>query len=384
MAELAEGQGVRAEGGPVADGRFIRRVIVTVGVTLLALALALLLWYGVRVLLVGFAGVLLAVLLRGLAMGLRRLTGLPPGWALGVTILLLVGAFVGAGWLLAPSVAEQGNQLAERLPQATERVKERLAQTGWGAQALKLAGRVMPGSGGAGGGGGEGAPTTQAVRQVRSLVASTMAVVLDLLIILFLGIYLAAQPKLYVDGLAALFPRGKRGRICEVLNQLGHTLRWWLIAQGIDMLVVGAVTAVGLWLIGVPLALVLGILAALFNFIPNFGPLFSFVPAVLLALVESPEKAMYVTVFYLVLQNVEGYVLLPLLQRGAVDTPPALLIGGQVLLTLLVGGLGLALAAPLMACAMIVVKMLYVHDVLGDGVEVATGTEPPRAGGPAI
>ena len=169
-----------------------------------------------------------------------------------------------------------------------------------------------------------------------------------------------------------------------MFDQLGTTLQWWLIAQGIDMVVIGVATALGLWLLGIPLALLLGVLAALFNFIPNVGPFFSYVPAVLLALVEGPEKALYVTIFYIGLQCVEGYVLLPLLQRGAVDTPPAVLIAVQVLLTLLVGGLGLALAAPLAACAMIVVKMLYVHDVLGDPVELATRDEPARAGGPAL
>jgi len=363
---------------PVRDGGFIRRVIVVVAITLLSLAVALLLWYGVRVLLVGFAGVLLAVLLRSIAMGISRLTGLSPGWSLGITVVLLVGLFVGLGFMLAPSVVEQSSQLAERMPAALDRIKQYLASKPWGEQILKLTGSA------GGNGGAQGGATTQAVQKATGMLASTLKVVLDLFIVLFLGIYFAAQPRMYVDGLASLFPPSARPRICQVMNQLGHTLRWWLIAQGIDMIVIGAATALGLWALGVPLALVLGLLAALFNFIPNFGPLFSYVPAVMLALVESPEKALYVTILYIVLQCVEGYVLLPLLQRGAVDTPPAVLIGAQVLLTLLVGGLGLALAAPLAACAMIVVKMLYVHDVLGDPVELATRDEPARPGGPAL
>jgi len=362
---------------PARDGAFIRRVIVAVSITLLSLALAMLLWYGVRVLLVAFAGVLLAVLLRSIAMGVSRVTGLSPGWSLGITVVLLVAIFVGLGFMLAPSVVEQSSQLAQRLPAALDRIKQYLAAKPWGEQILKIAGQ-------AGGGGGQGSPTTQAVQKATGMIASTLKVLLDFFIVLFLGIFLAAQPRMYVDGLASLFPPTARPRICQVLNQLGHTLRWWLIAQGIDMIVIGAATALGLWALGIPLALVLGLLAALFNFIPNFGPLFSYVPAVMLALVESPEKALYVTILYIVLQCVEGYVLLPLLQRGAVDTPPAVLIGAQVLLTLLVGGLGLALAAPLAACAMIVVKMLYLHDVLGDPVELATRDEPARPGGPAL
>jgi predicted PurR-regulated permease PerM len=372
---------------PHDDVRFVRRVVFTVGVTLLGLALALLLWYGVRVLLVGFAGVLLAVLLRAIAAGVTRLTRLPAGWALGVTLVGIAGLFVGAWLLLAPDVAEQANQLADRLPPAFERLRQQVEGTPWGRQLFRLLDRftgATGGSGGGGGGGGVAAPTTQIVRRATDLLSSTLGVVLDLLIILFLGIYLAAQPGLYVDGLASLFPPARRARVCQVLHELGETLRWWLIAQGVDMLVIGALTWAGLWAMGIPLALTLGLLAALFNFIPNFGPLFSYVPAVLLALVDGPEKAGYVTIFYVVLQNIEGYLLLPLLQRNAVDTPPALLIGAQVLLTLLVGGLGLALAAPLSACALVVVKMLYLHDVLGDPVRLATRAEPARRDGSAL
>jgi predicted PurR-regulated permease PerM len=348
-------------------------VIVTVCITLLSLALALLLWYGVRVLRVAFAGVLLAVLLRSIADAIARWTGLSSGWSLGVTLLVLVALFVGLGFLLAPGIAEQSGQLIDRLPQAFDQAKQKLAATRLGAPIVKFFGQssAQP-------------PSTQAVQKVTSLMTGTLHVLLDVFIVLFLGIYLAAQPRMYVDGLASLFPPKARPRICQVFSQLGTTLQWWLIAQATDMLIIGAATTLGLWLLKIPLALVLGLLAALFNFIPNVGPFFSYVPAVLLAMVEGPEKALYVTIFYIVLQCAEGYLLLPLLQRGAVDTPPAVLIAMQVLLTLLVGGLGLALAAPLAACAMIVVKMLYVHDVLGDPVELATRDEPPRAGGPAL
>jgi predicted PurR-regulated permease PerM len=216
------------------------------------------------------------------------------------------------------------------------------------------------------------------------MLSTTINAVVGVVVVTFIGLFLAAQPKLYVDGLAELFPPSKRPRICQVMGRLGYTLRWWLIAQVVDMVIIGLLTWLALRLIGVPLALTLGILAALFNFIPNFGPLISFVPAVLLAVVEGPEKAIWVTVTYIVLQSLEGYVLLPLLQRGAVDTPPALLILTQVLMTLLVGGLGLALAAPLLAVALVVIKMLYVHDVLGERVELPGKTEPPRPGGPAL
>lgn len=349
---------------PHPDVDYVRRVIIAVLIALLGLALALFLWYAVRVLLIGFAGILLAVLLRSIADGISRLTHLSPAWSLGITVLLLISVFVGLGFLMAPQVIEQSNALAERLPKAIEELKGRLAQQGWGKQILKLLER-FDGS----------APTTQAVQKATGIALTTFKVLLDLLIVLFLGLFLAAQPKLYIDGLSMLFPKTWRSRLCGILHRCGYTLRWWLIAQGIDMVVIGLLTALGLYFLNIPLALLLGLLAALFNFIPNFGPLFSYIPAVLLALVESPEKAAYVTILYVVLQSIEGYLLLPLLQRGAVDTPPALLIASQVLLTMLVGGLGLALAAPLAACALVIIKMAYVHDVLGDPVELPGKTE---------
>lgn len=357
----------------IPDAPYIRRVIIAVLISLLGLALALFLWHAVRVLLIGFAGVLLAVLLRSIAEGITRVTRLPNGWALALTLLLLIVLLVGLCLSLAPGVIEQGNEMAKKLPEAAQSLKHRIEQTGWGKQIVQLVDGAK-----------QSAPTTQAAAKATGVLKSTFAVVLDLVVILFLGIFLAAQPRLYVDGLSFLFPPAMRPRICQVLQRCGYTLRWWLIAQAIDMVVIGVLTAVGLYFLKVPLALALGVIAALFNFIPNFGPLFSYIPAVLLAMVISPEKALYVTLLYIVLQSIEGYVLLPLLQRGAVDTAPALLIASQVLLTLLVGGLGLALAAPLTACAVVAIKMLYLHDILGDPVELPGKKEPRNPSGPAL
>jgi predicted PurR-regulated permease PerM len=132
------------------------------------------------------------------------------------------------------------------------------------------------------------------------------------------------------------------------------------------MAVIGVLTAVGLYFIGVKLWLLFGILAAVFNFIPNFGPLISFVPAILVAGADSPEKIGWVIGLYVVAQSIEGYVLTPLVQRKAADTPPAILIVVQVLMGVLAGGMGVMLAAPLAALGVVLVKMLYIGDALDD------------------
>jgi predicted PurR-regulated permease PerM len=139
------------------------------------------------------------------------------------------------------------------------------------------------------------------------------------------------------------------------------------------------VTWLGLRLLGVPLAGVLGALAAMFNFIPNFGPLISMVPAALLAMMDSPQRAVYVVIMYLVLQNLEGNLLTPLIQRKAVSLPPAVAIVSQILMTTLAGGIGLMLAVPLAAAVHVVVKMLYVEDALGDRIDTpADEPNPPE------
>src|SRR5687767_12538625 len=131
--------------GAVRDALFIKRVLITVGIVLLALALALLLWWGIRVLLVGFAGVLVAVLLRSIALGIHKVTRLPVGWSLALTCVLLVALFVGLYFLIAPDVVEQTAQLADRLPKAVEKLKERINQSKMRSQVMKLAERANPG-----------------------------------------------------------------------------------------------------------------------------------------------------------------------------------------------------------------------------------------------
>jgi predicted PurR-regulated permease PerM len=187
-------------------------------------------------------------------------------------------------------------------------------------------------------------------------------------VVLFTGLFLAFDPAMYVRGAIRLCPPAYRIRFGEVLGGIGYTLKWWLIGQGITMLCIAVATWIGLALLGVPLALVLGVIAGLFNFIPNFGPLFSAVPATLLALTVGPDRAIGVIVMFIVLQNLEGNLLTPLIQRKAVDLPPAIGIIAQILLGILVGALGLILAWPIAAAVVVAVKMMYVEDVLGDEI----------------
>jgi predicted PurR-regulated permease PerM len=174
----------------------------------------------------------------------------------------------------------------------------------------------------------------------------------------------------YVRVILRLIPLSRRDRVQEVLYETGHMLWRWLVGRLLAMLVVGVLTTLGLWLIGVPLAPALGLLAALGEFVPNIGPFLAFVPAVLLAMTESVTRGLAVVLLYLILQVFESYVLTPLVEKHSIELPPALTIAVQVLLGVLLGAVGLALAVPLAAVAMVFLQRLYVEDTLGDSMAV--------------
>jgi predicted PurR-regulated permease PerM len=162
-----------------------------------------------------------------------------------------------------------------------------------------------------------------------------------------------------------------------VLAELDTRLRRWLLGKLVAMVVIGLVTAGGLALIGVPLALAFGVLAGLLNFIPYVGPIVAFVPAVLLALMQGLGTVGAVAGLWIGVQTLEGYVLTPLIDQEAVDVPPALQISALAVAGTLMGPLGIVLGAPLTAVAFVLVQRLYVEDALGDDLDAPV--EGPRA-----
>jgi predicted PurR-regulated permease PerM len=197
-------------------------------------------------------------------------------------------------------------------------------------------------------------------------ISSTIQVIGGFLIIVFLSVYIAADPELYHRGLMKLFPRPRRKRAGEVLTAIAAVLRRWLITQLIAMATIGTVTTVVLLALGVKAAFALGLLAGLFEFIPTVGPILSAIPAVAMAFLDSPEKAALVALACFLIQFMENHLLIPLLMKGGVDVPPALTILSQALMALLFGFLGLMVAVPLLAAGMVAVKMLYVENVVGE------------------
>lgn len=345
-----------------AQGRsdFTRRALVAGAVAIGVVLLLALLWYAARVVLLAFAAVLVGVLLHALGDWIRRHTPLSYSWALATVVLLILLAVGLAGWLFGTRLADQAAQLSERLPQAVEQARQRLQQTGWGQRLLQQ----MQGSQGTsqGGGGIAGA--------LSGFFRTTLGGLVDFIVVLIVGLYLAAKPDLYTGGLVRLVPLRNRPRAREVLGALGTTLRRWLVGRFTVMALNGILTGIGLWLLGVPLPFMLGVLTGLLNFIPNIGPILAAVPAVLLALSVGSTTALYTALLFLVVQNLEGFVLTPLVQQRTVSLPPAVILMSQVLLGVLAGTLGVLVATPLAAVTLVLVRLLYVEDTLGDPVNV--------------
>ncbi len=190
------------------------------------------------------------------------------------------------------------------------------------------------------------------------VLTSTFTVTGAFLLVLFIAAYIGVDPALYHGGLLELFPARQRDRAAVTLASVATTLRRWLVTQLIAMLVIGTVTTVFLLVIRVKAALPLGILAGILKFIPIVGSIFAAIPAIAMAFVDSPHKALVVAIGYFVIQFVENHLLVPVLMKHGVNIPPALTLGIQALMALLFGFLGLLVAVPLLAVILTVVRAI--------------------------
>ena len=350
---------------PPRQHSFAYYVTVVYGIGLLFFLVIALLWTTAEVVLIVFAGILFAVLLNAATRTLMQHLGLPHGMALGIVLLLLITIFGLAGYFLAPRIATQIDQLVGTLPAAISELQSTIRNYRWGQEILQRLPdpqQIIDN-------------TAQVFSQARSIFSGALGVIANFLIIFFVGIYLAAQPGLYIKGVLTLVPPSKRPRGRAVIQELGRTLELWLLGKGLSMILIGILSGVGLYLLGVPLAITLGVIAGLFDFIPYLGPILAGVPAVLIAFSESPMTALYVVLLFVGIQAMEGYLLAPIVERKTVSLPPALTISVQVMLGLAFGLLGVALASPLTAALFVFISMLYVQDRLGD--DVRTPSEHP-------
>lgn len=314
----------------------------------------------VSILLLFFAGTVLAVALDAIVTSADR--WLPGGRGIGVLAMVVIVAVVAAGltWVIVPPLIAQAPDLVRNLPAAWETLLGRLEN-----HALLRPLRQQL-----------GAPeqwieSTGLLGRVRDVLSGTFDILFNVFVVVFIGIYLAIAPERYSR--VALYPLKTRRRreVQELLAELGRELRFWLAGRAVSMITVGILTGVGLWLLGIPWAFTLALIAGLLSFVPYLGPILALVPALLIAFANSAAMMLSVVLLYTFIQVLESYVVTPLIHDRTSAIPPALLLTVQLLGGVFGGVLGVLLAAPLAVVAATTYRMLYANADDGEVIETA-------------
>jgi predicted PurR-regulated permease PerM len=351
-----------------------------------------LLWIAHPVIFLFFLGVLFGLPIAQGADWLEK-RRIPRGIGVAIILTVFLGLLIGGGVGIAPILRAQSKELQQRLPEALDKIDAWLGHRANGVLGILF---NQESSGGDDAGAVPGIADTDSVatdtvpppatgpaaqrsnevvvggnlrREITKqfsgaqhsflrMLTSTFAVTGAFLLVLFIAAYIGVDPHLYHGGVLALVPARERDRAALALARLATILRRWLVTQLIAMVVIGAVTTVFLLAIHVKAALPLGILAGVAKFIPIVGSIFAAIPAIAMAFIDSPHKALVVAIGYIVIQFVENHLLVPVLMKHGVNLPPAMTLGIQALMALLFGFLGLLVAVPLLAVILTIVRTM--------------------------
>lgn len=304
-----------------------------------------------------FAGVLFGVFLHALSVWPTRYTPISYRVSYMIMTTLLILLAVGGTYYMGAQIGQRFDNFTSQLQQSVETADQKISRIEWAnrnlpsiedlqQQVVQSTGSVLP-------------------KMFQGLQVIGWGIT-GALVIFFVGLYAAYDPDLYRNGLVKMSSKKNRARYTEVLEQVRTALGQWLMGRFMSMAVVGIATALALWILGVPLAFSLGVLAAFLTFIPNIGPLLAAIPQMLLAVNLGTQTVIYVLVFNVALQMIESYLITPMIQQHEVSLPPVLTIASQLIMGVWAGIIGIMMAAPLVVVAMVGIQMLYMHDRLGD------------------
>ncbi|WP_299840435.1 AI-2E family transporter [uncultured Paracoccus sp.] len=359
--------------GPLAPRRAVPVATILTVFGLAILLAALWVWKGL--ILLTFAAILVAIALRGGAKLMQRWTGI--GVKLGVVLTMALLVLV-AGLLMrsvGPAISAQFNELMRGLPAAWQQVSDWLDKSNIGS----FIERQLEPSGTSGGGTTAASGLPGIFSFLTGTITTVFGGVANVVLMLTMAIFLALDGPSYRDGALKLVPIPHRPTARAITDELDISLGRWMAGQAVDMAVVALLTGLGLWLLGMPLAMVLGLIAGLTNIIPYVGPFLSGAPAVLFALTQGVDMAVYVLLLFVAVQQLEGNLLMPLIQKYASDLPPVLSVMGIVAFGGLFGFAGILLATPLVLVLIVLVTRIYIEGILGDAP--ASPTKGPVAEG---
>ncbi|OYY90142.1 MAG: hypothetical protein B7Y45_08650 [Sphingomonas sp. 28-66-16] len=322
-------------------------VMLVIGVVLLAVKLS-------NVLLLVFAGVVFSALLRLIGDPIRYRLGLSRGLSILAAIAILAAILGLTGWLFGAQLSAQFSEISGRIPSGIGQFRSMIERLPFGEQIA---------------GGLNTLPSSGFLSGVAGFAMTTVGALANLLVVIVGGIFIATAPRYYFAGIAGLFPDDARPNVRDALEAIDVALGKFLQGQLLTMLIDGVLAGIGLWLIGVPAPLALGVFLGVVNFIPFFGPFIGAIPGVLVALTAGPMTALYAAGVYLVVSQLEGNLVSPLLQQRLVSLPPALTIFAVLAFSVLFGTLGAIVAAPLTAMLYTGAIVLWAQDALDEDVK---------------
>ena len=337
----------------------------TLGVAVLGVVL-LAAWFLRDLLLLVFAAILVACLLASLSQLFSNFLNTSRALAFGLACMTLVLITTGFFWLLGVQLRGQMIELWEQLPELLKPIENALniiSIEEWFSERLEAM-----------------LSQTSVMSRIAGFSSAAFGFLANLVLVVVAGFYLALQPSLYTRGVIRLFPKSLRPKVGATLVDIGNGLRHWLLGQFVAMLVVALLTYAGLALIGLPSALALAVIAGLLEFVPFLGPIVAAVPAVALGLAEGQNIAIYVGILYLVIQQLEGSLIVPLIQQQWVRLPPAVTLFAILAFGIAFGWLGILLATPLAVALMILVKDVWIASLETERPQEADSSRVPRPG----
>jgi predicted PurR-regulated permease PerM len=333
------------------DFDFVRRVLIVVAIAAVVGAI----WALSDIILLLFGSILVAVVFRAIADPIARRLRIRDRWALALAGLLVVSSLAVGIFLFGAQLANQMRGLFEQLPMAFGRLAEAL-QLGSFADLLK--------------GSGLASSLGNLASKMFTWGTSVLGALASVVLVIFGGIYLAADPQLYREGFIKLIPPAFQSNVSATLDDAGTALRRWLAGQLIAMVLVGGLTGLGLWIVGVPSAMALGFIAGLAEFVPILGAIVAAVPAIVIASTQGWEMVLWAVGVLVIVQQIENNLIAPVLAKRMVSVAPVVGLFAVVAMGVLFGPLGLLFGFPLAIVTDIAVRRLYVLDTLDESVEI--------------
>jgi len=338
---------------------FFKRTLIVLSVGLVPV----LVWFLFDAILIVVGAVLIAVLLHLVSEPFIRWCRRPQSVALILSGILIIGVVGGAGYLFGTQIEAELADVVDRASTAATHIVAQLQQSPAGKMILA---HIQGGDG-------------FSIPAFLSGIFSVSVSFLEALVVTAIGgFYLAAQPELYRSGLSKLFPRQLREEAGETIEDTGRGQRLWLIGELIQMVLIGVLVTTAVWLIGLPSPLALGVIAGLAEFVPYLGPVVAAVPGILVATTKGGNFVFWTVIAYLLIHQLEGNLIAPLIQRQLIFIPPAVMLLAIVIILFVFGGMSVIFAGPLAVIVFIAIKKLYVRDSLGEAT--ALPGEPRRRG----